>query len=132
LGNAQTGFSASKLITLPNGEPTPDEKRNIERRFTERFSGSDGKKFILSFVQDIAKKPAVDDLGASDLTKEDFGRVDTMIQQNIFAGHQITTPSLFGILVEGSLGTRSEIRDGYEVFKNTYGVFLIPWLKLTE
>jgi len=27
---------------------------------------------------------------------------------------------LFGILVEGSLGTRSEIRDGYEVFKNTY------------
>ena len=120
LGNAQTGFSASKLITLPNGEPSPDEKRNIERRFTERFSGSDGKKFILSFVQDINKKPAIDDLGASDLTKEDFGRVDNMIQQNIFAGHQITTPSLFGILVEGSLGTRSEIRDGYEVFKNTY------------
>ena len=52
LGNAQTGFSASKLITLPNGEPSPDEKRNIERRFTDRFSGSDGKKFILSFVND--------------------------------------------------------------------------------
>lgn len=120
LGNAQTGFSASKLITLPNGEPSPDEKRNIERRFTDRFSGSDGKKFILSFVTDIAKKPAVEDLGASDLTKEDFNQVDQMIQQNIFAGHQITTPSLFGILVEGSLGTRSEIRDGYEVFKNTY------------
>ena len=120
LGNAQTGFSASKLITLPNGEPSPDEKRNIERRFTDRFSGSDGKKFILSFVTDINKKPAVEDLGASDLTKEDFNQVDNMIQQNIFAGHQITTPSLFGILVEGSLGTRSEIRDGYEVFKNTY------------
>jgi hypothetical protein len=120
LGNAQTGFSASKLITLPNGEPSPDEKRNIERRFTDRFSGSDGKKFILSFVQDAAKKPVIDDLGASDLTKEDFNQVDKMIQQNIFAGHQITTPSLFGVLVEGSLGTRSEIRDGYEVFKNTY------------
>jgi len=120
LGNAQTGFSASKLITLPNGEPSPDEKRNIERRFTDRFSGSDGKKFILSFVQDAAKKPVIDDLGASDLTKEDFNQVDGMIQQNIFAGHQITTPSLFGILIEGSLGTRSEIRDGYEVFKNTY------------
>jgi hypothetical protein len=120
LGNAQTGFSASKLITLPNGEPSPDEKRNIERRFTDRFSGSDGKKFILSFVTDINKKPAVEDLGASDLTKEDFNQVDKMIQQNIYAGHQITTPSLFGILTEGSLGTRSEIRDGYEVFKNTY------------
>ena len=120
LGNAQTGFSASKLITLPNGEPSPDEKRNIERRFSDRFSGSDGKKFILSFVQDSAKKPIVEDLGASDLTKEDFGQVDEMIQQNIFAGHQITTPSLFGISTPGSLGTRTEMRDGYEIFKNTY------------
>jgi len=120
LGNAQTGFSASKLITLPNGEPSPDEKRNIERRFTERFSGSDGKKFILSFVQDAARKPVVEDLGASDLTKEDFGRVDEMIQQNIFAGHQITSPDLFGISTPGSLGSRSQIRDSYEVFKNTY------------
>lgn len=120
LGNAQTGFSASKLITLPNGEPSPDEKRNIERRFSDRFSGSDGKKFILSFVQDSAKKPIVEDLGASDLTKEDFGQVDEMIQQNIFAGHQITTPSLFGIATPGSLGTRTEMRDGYEIFKNTY------------
>ena len=120
LGNAQTGFSASKLITLPNGEPSPDEKRNIERRFTDRFSGSDGKKFILSFVQDSARKPIVEDLGASDLTKEDFGRVDEMIQQNIFAGHQITAPDLFGISTPGSLGSRSQIRDAYEIFKNTY------------
>lgn len=120
LGNAQTGFSASKLITLPNGEPSPDEKRNIERRFTDRFSGSDGKKFILSFVQDPARKPIVEDLGASDLSKEDFGTVDGLIQQNIFAGHQITAPDLFGISTPGQLGSRSQIRDAYEVFKNTY------------
>ena len=120
LGNAQTGFSASKLITLPNGEPSDDEKRNIEKRFTNRFSGSDGKKFILAFVNDSARKPIVDDLGTSDITKEDFGRVDTLIQTNIFSGHQITTPSIFGIAEAGKLGSRSEMRDGYEIFKNTY------------
>ncbi len=120
LGNAQTGFSASKMITLPNGDPSPEEKRNIERRFTDRFTGSDGKKFILSFVNDVTRKPIIDDLGASDLTKEDFGRVDSMIQQNIFAGHQITTPTLFGISEPGQLGTRSQMRDAYEIFKNTY------------
>jgi hypothetical protein len=38
LGNAQTGFSASKLITLPNGEPSPDEKRIIDNRFRDNFS----------------------------------------------------------------------------------------------
>jgi len=120
LGNAQTGFSASKLITLPNGEPSPDEKRNIERRFTDRFSGSDGKKFILSFTNDPARKPIIEDLGASDITKEDFSRVDAIIQQNLFSGHQITSPSLFGIAEPGKLGTRTEIRDAYEIFKSTY------------
>lgn len=120
LGNAQTGFSASKLITLPNGEPSPDEKRNIERRFTDRFSGSDGKKFILSFTTDPARKPIIEDLGASDITKEDFSNVDTIIQNNLFAGHQITSPSLFGIAEPGQLGSRTQMRDSYEIFKNTY------------
>ena len=120
LSNAQSGFSASKLITLPNGEPSPDEKRKIDRKFQDNFSGADGKKFILSFVNDPSRKPIIDDLGASDLTKEDFGRVDTMIQQNIFAGHGITSPVLFGIAEPGKLGSRNEMRDAYEVFKNTY------------
>lgn len=120
LGNALTGFSASKLITLPNGEPSDDEKRKVTRAFENTYSGADGKKFILSFVQNADRKPIVDDLGASDLTKEDFSRVDSMIQQNIYAGHEITTPSLFGIAEPGKLGTRTELRDGYEIFKNTY------------
>jgi hypothetical protein len=120
LGNAQTGFSASKLITLPNGEPTDDEKRTIERKFTDRFTGSDGKKFILSFTNDASRKPIVDDLGASDITKEDFQNVDKLIQQNLYAGHQITAPDLFGIATPGQLGTRQQMRDSYEIFKNTY------------
>jgi hypothetical protein len=120
LGNAQTGFSASKLITLPNGEPTDDEKRTIERKFTERFTGSDGKKFILSFTNDASRKPIIDDLGASDITKEDFQNVDKLIQQNLYAGHQITAPDLFGISTPGQLGSRQQMRDSYEIFKNTY------------
>lgn len=120
LGNAQTGFSASKMITLTNGDPTPDEKRNIERRFHDRFTGSDGKKIILSFTDDPNRKPIIDDLGTSDLTKENFSQVDTLIQQNIFAGHQIVSPILFGIKTEGQLGGATELQNAYEIFKNTY------------
>lgn len=120
LGNAQTGFSASKLITLPNGEPTDEEKRQVERKFTDRFTGSDGKKFILSFTPDASRKPIIEDLGASDITKEDFSNVDKIIQQNLYAGHQITAPDLFGISTPGQLGTRQQMRDSYEIFKNTY------------
>jgi DNA-binding MarR family transcriptional regulator len=120
LGNAQTGFSASKLITLPNGEPSPDEKRAVSRQFDNMYTGADGKKYLLAFVNDATRKPIVDDLGASDLTKEDFGRVDELIQTNIFSGHQITSPDLFGIAVPGQLGNRQQLRDSYEIFNNTY------------
>lgn len=120
LGNAQTGFSASKMITLPNGEPSNDEKRVITKQFENRFTGSDGKKFILSFVSDPSRKPIVEDLGASDISKEDFTRVDAIIQQNLFAGHQIVSPMLFGIKTEGQLGGASEIRNSFEIFKSTY------------
>jgi DNA-binding MarR family transcriptional regulator len=120
LGNAQTGFSASKLITLPNGEPSPDEKRAVSRQFDNMYTGADGKKYLLAFVNDVTRKPIVDDLGASDLTKEDFGRVDELIQTNIFSGHQITSPDLFGIAVPGQLGSRQQMRDSYEIFNNTY------------
>jgi DNA-binding MarR family transcriptional regulator len=120
LGNAQTGFSASKLITLPNGEPSPDEKRAVSRQFDNMYTGADGKKYLLAFVNDATRKPIVDDLGASDLTKEDFSRVDELIQTNIFSGHQITSPDLFGIAVPGQLGNRQQMRDSYEIFNNTY------------
>lgn len=120
LGNAKTGFSASKLITLPDGTPSREEQNEIHKKFKNTYTGSDGVKYMLSFVNDASRKPIVDDLGQSDLTKEDFGRVDELIQTNIFSGHQVTTPSIFGIAVAGKLGTRSEMRDGYEIFKNTY------------
>lgn len=120
LGNAKTGFSASKLITLPDGQPSREEMNEIHRKFKNTYTGADGVKYMLSFVNDASRKPIVDDLGQSDLTKEDFGRVDELIQTNIFSGHQVTTPSIFGIAVAGKLGTRTEMRDGYEIFKNTY------------
>jgi len=120
LGNAKTGFSASKLITLPNGEPSPEEQRVVHNKFKNTYTGADGIKYMLAFVNDASRKPIVDDLGQSDLTKEDFGQVDQLIQTNIFSGHQVTTPSIFGIAVAGQLGTRTEMKDGYEIFKNTY------------
>lgn len=118
--NAQGGFTASKFINFYNGEPDEDAKRDIERRFKLKFTGSGGEKMIIGFNTDPAKRPTIDDLGTSDLTKEDFSRVDTLIESNIFSGHQITTPMLFGVKTTGQLGGTTELQDGYEIFKNTY------------
>lgn len=120
LTNAKTGFSASKFINFYNGEPDEEKKRGIQRRFENAFTGSEGKKIIIGFNNDPNKKPTVDDLGSSDLTKEDFTAQDDLITANIYAGHQITSPTLFGIQEPGKLGAHNELRLSYDIFKNTY------------
>jgi hypothetical protein len=118
--NALVGFTPSKLINFNNGEPSQEEKAMIEKAMKKKFTGSDGWKFILSFNKSLDVAPTILDLGASDLTKEDFGAVDKLISENIFAGHQVTSPMLFGIRVEGQLGGTTEMQDSYEIFKRTY------------
>ena len=120
LTNAKTGFSASKFINFYNGEPDEDKKRKITARFENAATGAEGKKILIGFNNDPAKRPTIDDLGASDLTKEDFGAVDNLITNNIFSGHNITHPLLFGIQQDGKLGNASELKTAYEIFKNTY------------
>lgn len=120
LTNAKTGFSASKFINLYDGEPSEAKKKSIQRRFENAATGAEGKKLLIGFNNDPAKKPTVDDLGASDLTKEDFTQVDNLITNNIFSGHGITHPLLFGIQQEGKLGNATELKTAYDIFKNTY------------
>lgn len=120
LTNAQSGFSASKMINFFNGEPPEEGKRDIVRRFEVLSTGSEGKKVLFSFNNPNVQAPTIQDLGASDLTKEDFGHIDNLITNNIFSGAQITHPLLFGIQQEGKLGGASELKTAFDIFKNTY------------
>jgi len=120
LTNAKTGFSASKFINFYNGEPDEDKKRRITARLENAATGAEGKKLLIAFNNDPTKKPTIDDLGQSDLTKENFGSIDTLITNNIYASHSITHPLLFGIQEPGKLGAATELKTAYEIFKNTY------------
>ena len=121
LANAKNGFAASKMINFFNGEPEDEQKkRQIERRVNSKFTGSEGSKVMITFNNDVQKAPQVLDLGSSDLTKEDFTAVDSLITSNIYAGHQITSPMLFGIQEPGKLGQSQELKYSYDIFKNTY------------
>lgn len=120
LSVTKNGMFSSKMISFFQGVPTEEEQKNIEKRFKRKFTGSENAgNIVLSFNDDPNKKPEVIDLSATDLDKH-FDILNKTIQQEIFAGHQITSPMLFGIKTEGQLGGRSEMRDAYEIFKNTY------------
>jgi hypothetical protein len=121
LGNAKQGFVGSKLINLNNGLPPAEEQKGeIERQLLKKFTGSEGKRMVIMFNPSKDNAAEIIDLGNTMLTKEDFTNINNLIQQEIFAGHQVVSPALMGIKTEGQLGGRTEIRDAYEIFNNTY------------
>lgn len=120
LSTITNGMFASKMISFFEGIPTEEEKREIEKGFKSKFTGSENAgNIVLNFGKDPNKRPQLDDLSSTELDKH-FDILSKSIQEELFAGHQITSPMLFGIRVEGQLGGRSEIRDAYEIFKSTY------------
>ena len=120
LGNAKDGFVATKMIQFNYGEPTEEQKEDVEKRIKAKATGSEGSRVLVVFNKSKENEVTISDLGNTMLTKEDFTNVNNLIQQEIFAGHQITSPMLFGIKTEGQLGGSTEIRDAYEIFNNTY------------
>ena len=120
LGNAKDGFVAGTLINLNGGEPQEEQKAAVEKGIKKKFTGSEGDKVVIMFNKSKDNAAEILPLSTTMLTKEDFTNVNNLIQQEIFASHQIVSPSLMGIKTEGQLGGRSDIRDAYEIFNNVY------------
>lgn len=116
----KNGQFAGKLVSFFDGVPTEEQKKKLEKKWNDKFQGSgNAGKTMLSFNRADSKPPQVDDLSATDLDKL-FDQLNKTTQAEIFSGHQITSPTLFGIMEPGKLGGRSEMQDAYEIFKNTY------------
>lgn len=120
LNNLKNGFVGSTLISFRNGEPTEEAKNNIEAQFKKKFAGTDNAgRFILSFNPPNVEPATVVTLTPSDLDKQ-FIELNKQIQEEIFSGHKIPSPELFGIATEGALGDRNATDLKYELFKKTY------------
>lgn len=116
----KNGQFSGKLISFFNGVPTDEEKRVLEKQWDRKFNGSgNAGKTMLAFNRGTDKEPNVADLSATDLDKL-FDQLNKTVQAEIFSGHQVTSPMLFGIMEPGKLGGRNELQDAYEIFKNTY------------
>lgn len=121
LGNANQGFVGSTLINLNNGDPVNEEhKGEVERGLLKKFTGDEGKRLVIMFNKSKDNAAEIVNLGNTMLTKEDFTNINNLITNEIMICHQVVSPTLFGVKVEGQLGSRNEIREAYEVFNNVY------------
>jgi DNA-binding Lrp family transcriptional regulator len=120
LNNIKNGFSSSVMINFNNGVPLPEKQKEIAGRVQGKHTGTDkAGKIMVNFSDGKDKSPEVLTLTPSDLDKQ-FMQLRTDSTQEIFTGHQITSPMLFGIKEAGQLGGRTELLEAFELFQNNY------------
>ncbi|OHB99872.1 MAG: hypothetical protein A2Z57_11145 [Planctomycetes bacterium RIFCSPHIGHO2_12_39_6] len=113
------GFSASHIINFYNGIPTEKEQQRLEEKIGAKLTGARSKKYVLNFTDLKDKGSDVQKLEPEDLDRH-LQILNETVQQEIFTGHHVTSPMLFGIKTSGQLGGRSELIEANELFQNIY------------
>ena len=116
----QNGFMGGTMITFMNGVPAEEEMATIEKQLKKKFVGTDrANSLVLDFVDDPTRAPQIQQLSNNDFDKR-YEALNKTIQEEIFCGHKVTSPMLFGIRTEGQLGGRNEMATAFQLFQNTY------------
>lgn len=120
LNNTMNSFSPNTLIQFNNGTPNAEERQMLENRITEKFTGSSGAKFVLSFNDNPEAAATVDTLAISD-AHNTYNFVSEEATRKIMVGHRVTSPMLMGIGTQGtSLGSNAdELKTASLLFENT-------------
>lgn len=117
--NVEDGFSATNIISFYKGMPSPEQARDLEKKFAADYSGVSGKKFILNHNEIGAEQGVnVDAVSAGDYSGnlENIRNTNT---ESILTSHQFHR-ALGGIETAGSLGDRTALETQYEMFKNVF------------
>jgi DNA-binding Lrp family transcriptional regulator len=116
----KNGFSAGKLIQFFKGIPTPEEMRITERRFKTQKTGTHNANDLIIGYNEPNERPAeITNLQPNDFDKQ-FLQLNDTVRDEIFVGHRISNPVLFGISTAGALGQRNELIEAYELFQQAY------------
>lgn len=116
----QNSFSAGTLITFTNGQP---QTRQEADRYVNQVKGTSGGvdnagEIIVTFADGKDNAPIVQQLNGNDLDKR-YEYTSRRVTQNIFQANGITSPTLFGTMIEGSFNA-AESRELYEIWNGNY------------
>jgi hypothetical protein len=120
LNNIKNHFSVSSIITFFRGSNVSEEiKRKIISDLKASYTGSTGKRMIVDFQDPSQPSADVKNISPNDWDKA-YDAVSRSVADDIYRGHQVTSPMLFGVKTEGQLGGATELETAYEIFKDTY------------
>lgn len=120
LNAISSGFSGSFLLNFSNGIPTFEERNQIERSITEKFTGQNNAgKFVLTFSDDKTRTPEITPISPADLDKQ-YLALQELLTQNVLSGHRVTSKTLMGIdSANGFSSNTDELINAADFYRQT-------------
>jgi hypothetical protein len=120
LNNILNGMSPSMLINFNNGTPNAEERRLIEQRIYNKFSGSSNAgKFILAFNDNAESAASIEPVQLSDAHNQ-YQFLSEESTKKIMVAHRVVSPMLLGIKDNSGLGNNAdELKTASTLMDNT-------------
>lgn len=117
----KNGFSGGTIINFLNGvPPTKEAKDAIYNEVNEKLVGTDNANtMLLNFADGKERAAEVLHLHGNDFDKR-FDILNNTVRKEIFSGHRISDPALFGLFKEGNFSQSQDLADAWQLFQNTY------------
>ena len=120
INEVENGFSGTKVVNFNNGVPTEEQQRLQSSKVLNKLTGSRGQKVIVSFNNNETQKTTVDDIPLNDAPQH-YEYLSNEARNKILVGHNITSPMLVGVALDGSgfSSSADEIEMAATYFNNT-------------
>tara|TARA_R110002012_G_scaffold306649_2_gene511532 strand:+ start:25391 stop:27469 length:2079 start_codon:yes stop_codon:yes gene_type:complete len=120
LNNIMNGLAPSMLINFNNGTPNQEERKGIETKIAQKFSGtSNAGKFILAFNDNKEAAADITPVQLSDAHNQ-YQFLSDESTKKIMVAHRIVSPMLLGIKDQTGLGNNAdEIKTASLLMDNT-------------
>ena len=120
LNNIMNGLAPSMLINFNNGTPNQEERKLIENKIAQKFSGtSNAGKFILAFNDNKESQAEITPVQLSDAHNQ-YQFLSDESAKKIMVAHRIVSPMLLGIKDSSGLGNNAdEIKTASLLMDNT-------------
>jgi len=118
INEVSNGFSPTTIVNFNNSTPTDEQKDEIARSVISKLTGSTGKKIVVSFNEDEAKKTTIDSVPLND-APEHYQYLSDECRSKILTGHCVTSPLIFGIATTtGFSANADELKNSVILFDN--------------
>jgi hypothetical protein len=114
----QRRFTPTLLMNFNNGTGTPEQQDEVHRSIKNKFTGSKGEPYILSFNKNKDSAATIDSIQL-DNAPEHYSFLSEECLRKIMLGYQVTSPLLFGIATStGFSSNADELKNSAILFEN--------------